>query len=137
MQIVLKLITLEELEIKFISRATSVWEPDALFSSRSDEPGNQFESSMFKFADPSKLGRSLLEGNKGHLLSQARSELMRQENEVGSFNSCINELQQQAYPQCKTLTMDMLNLEENKLRDSQIRNIHELDEMEESSRTTS
>ena len=51
--------------------------PDALFSSRSDEPGNQLEGSMFTFADPSKLGRSLLEGNKDHLLSQARSELMK------------------------------------------------------------
>ena len=47
------------------------WKPDAVFSSRSDEPGNQFESSMFKYADPSKLGRSLLEGDKDHLLSQA------------------------------------------------------------------
>ena len=66
MYIVLKLITLEErererereLEVKFISRATSVWEIDAVFSSRSDEPGNQFENSIFKYADPSKL-RSL------------------------------------------------------------------------------
>ena len=54
---------------------------------------------MFKHADPSKLGRSLLEGNKDHLLSQARSELMRQEHQVGSLKSCINELQQQAYAQ--------------------------------------
>ena len=45
--------------------------PDAVFSLRSD----QLESSMFENADPSKLGRSLLEGNKDHLLSQARSEL--------------------------------------------------------------
>ena len=73
--------------------------PDAVFSSRSDEPGNQFESSMFKFADPSTLGRSLLGGNNDHLLSQARSELMRQEHQGGSLNSCINELQQQAYAQ--------------------------------------
>ena len=73
--------------------------PDALFSSRSDEPGNQFESSVFKYADPSKLARSLLEGNKDHLLSQARSELMKQEHQVGSLNRCINELQQQAYAQ--------------------------------------
>ena len=52
-----------------------------------------------KFADPSKLGRSLLEGNKDHLLSHATSELLRQEHQVGSLNSCINELQQQAYAQ--------------------------------------
>ena len=43
--------------------------PAALFPSRSDEPGNQFESSMFKGADLSKLGRSLLEGNKRSLVS--------------------------------------------------------------------
>ena len=46
-----------------------------------------------------KLGRSPPEGSKDHLLSQARSELMKQEHQVGSFNSCINELQQQAYAQ--------------------------------------
>ena len=50
-------------------------------------------------ADPSHLGRSLLEGNKDHLLSQARSELMRQEHPVGSHNNSISELQQQAYAQ--------------------------------------
>ena len=54
---------------------------------------------MFKYADPSKLGRSLLEGNEDHLLSPARSERMRQEHQVGSLKSCINELQQQAYVQ--------------------------------------
>ena len=43
---------------------------------------------MFKYADPSKLGRSLLEGNKDHLLSQARSELVKQEHQVESLNSC-------------------------------------------------
>ena len=50
----------------------------AMFSSGSQEPGNQFKSSIFKNADPSYLGRSLLEGNKDHLLSQARSEIMKQ-----------------------------------------------------------
>ena len=50
-------------------------------------------------ADPSNLGRSLLEGNKDHLLSQARSELMIQEHQVGSRNDCISELQQQAFAQ--------------------------------------
>ena len=73
--------------------------PNALFSSRSDEPGNQFESSMDKYADPSTLGRSLLEGNQDILLSQARSELVKREHQVGSLNSCINELQPQAYAQ--------------------------------------
>ena len=52
---------------------------------------------LFKNADPSNLGRSLLEGNKDHLLSQARSELLRKEHQVGSLNDCTSELQQQAY----------------------------------------
>ena len=67
-----------------------------------NEPGDQFESgvhSAFRFADPSSVGGFLLEGNKDHLLNQARSELMKQEHKVGSINSCINELQQQAYAQ--------------------------------------
>ena len=71
----------------------------ALFSSGSQEPGNQFKSSIFKHVDPSKLGKYLQEGYKDHLLSQARSELMRQEHQVGSLNSCINKLQQQAFAQ--------------------------------------
>ena len=56
--------------------------PDAMFSfdseptqdtlsarNRGNEPGDQFESSdnsVFRFADPSNVGRSLLEGKKDH-----------------------------------------------------------------------
>ena len=72
----------------------------ALFSFGSEEPGNQFKGSVFKHADSSNWWRFLLEGNEDHLLSQAKSELMRQEHQVGSLNSCINELQRQAYAQC-------------------------------------
>ena len=71
----------------------------AMFSLGSEEQGNQFKSSVFKHADQSNLGRSLLEGNKDHLLSQARSELMRQEHQVESLNNCISELQQQTCAQ--------------------------------------
>ena len=46
----------------------------AMFSLGSEEPHNQFKSSVFRNADPSNLGRSLLEGNRDHLLSQARAE---------------------------------------------------------------
>ena len=52
----------------------------AMFSSVHEENGNQLKSSIFKNADPSNLVRSLLEGNKDHLLSQARSELIKQEH---------------------------------------------------------
>ena len=100
---------------------------------------------MFKYADPSKLGTFLLEGNEDHLLSQARSELIRLEHQVGSLNSCINELEQQAYAQGLGLQdahhgyiesrreqarlQEELSMKEKRLRDTQIRNIHELGEM--------
>ena len=73
-------------------------EPDAVFSchsesgqntflarDRSNESGNRSESgvhSVFRFADPAKVGKSLLDGNKDHVLNQARSELMKQERQV-------------------------------------------------------
>ena len=91
--------------------------PDALFSLGSEEPGNQFKSSVFKHADPSNWRRSLLDSNKDHLHGQAKSELMRQEHQVGSPNTCINELQQQTFAQrleFKTLNTDMLNLDDHK-----------------------
>ena len=48
--------------------------PDALFSS---EQGNLIRSSVFRNGNPSNLRGSLLEGNKDHLLNQARSDLAR------------------------------------------------------------
>ena len=117
---------------------------DAMFSSRSNESGNQFVNSMFKFADPSNLGRSLLDGNKDHLLSQARSDLVKQEHQVGSLKNCVGELQRQAYAQRLELqdaqhgyiesrrgassSTRRISMKEKLLRDSQIRNIHELGE---------
>ena len=63
---------------------------------RSNEPGNRFKSSVhsvFRSADSANTGESLLDGNKDHLLIQARSELMKQEHQVESLNNCIDELQ--------------------------------------------
>ena len=57
------------------------------------------KSSIFKNADPSNLGRSLLGGSADRLPSQARSELMKQELQVGALNNCIRELQKQAHAQ--------------------------------------
>ena len=73
--------------------------PDAVFSchsesgpnpfserNRSDESGYRFEGSVhsvFRIADPANVGKSLLDGNKDHLLNQARSELVKQEHQVG------------------------------------------------------
>ena len=73
--------------------------PAALFSFGNEEPENLFKSSVPQNADPSNVGRSLLEGNRDHLLTQAKSELMREEHQVEPLNNCISELQQQIYAQ--------------------------------------
>ena len=120
--------------------------PAAMFSWRSEELGNQLKSSISKNADPLNLGRSFIEGNKDHLLSQAKSELMRQENiklepsiiVSASFSNKLM-LKDRTY---RTHNTDILNLDENKffykkklsvkekvLRDNQIRSMHEMGEI--------
>ena len=54
---------------------------------------------VFRFADQASVGKSLLDGNKDHLLKQDLNELVRQEHQVGALDNCIEELQQQAYAQ--------------------------------------
>ena len=124
---------------------SALGKPAAMFPSESQEPRNQLTSSVFKHADPSHLGRSLLDGNKDHLFSQATSELTRQEHQVGSLNSCISELQQHAYAQRSGLQdaqhgyiesrreqvrlQEELSMKEKVLRDTQIRSTHEMGEM--------
>ena len=76
--------------------SSSSQEPDARFFNKERRTGKPVGEFHVVLADPSNLERSLLEGNKDHLFSQATSELMRQEHQVGSLNNCINELQQQA-----------------------------------------
>ena len=116
----------------------------ALFSFGNEEAGDQFKSSVFRIADPSNVGRSLLEGNKDHLLSQPKSELMRQEHQVGSLNNCISELQQHACAQRLDLEdahhgyfesreqvrlQEELTVKEKVFRGTQIRSMHEMGEM--------
>ena len=71
-------------------------EPDALFST---EQGKMIRSSVFRNANPPNLKGSLLDGNKDHLLNQARSDLAKQELHVESLNKCIGELQRQTEAQ--------------------------------------
>ena len=54
---------------------------------------------MFRNANPSNLRGSLLQGNKDHLLNQARSDLAKQELHVESLNKCTGELQRQTEEQ--------------------------------------
>ena len=119
-----------------------------LARNRGNEAGDQFESSVqsvVRFADTSNVVRSLLEGNKDHWLHQARSELMKQEHQVGSLNNCTDELQQKAYAKRLELEdahhgyaesrgkqvrrQEELVVKEKALRDSQTRSMHEMGEM--------
>ena len=100
--------------------------PAALFSFGREEPGNQFKSSVFKYADPSNLGRSLPKSNKDHLLCQAKSELVRQEHQVGitRWTRRIH------WISTRTSSSTRRIIYEGKvLRDTQIRSMHEMGEM--------
>ena len=112
--------------------------PNALFSS---EQGNLIRSCVFSNADPSNLRGSLLEGNKDHLLKQARSDLAKQELHVESLNKCIGEPQRQTEEQNLALQdapdgfiesgreqvrlQEELSMKEKVLRNTRIRNMHE------------
>ena len=50
---------------------------------------------FIRFSNPETVAKSLLDGNRDHLLAEARSELMSQEHKVESLNTCPSELQQQ------------------------------------------
>ena len=116
--------------------------PDALFPS---EQGNLIRRSVFRNANPSNLRGSLLEGNKDHLLNQARSDLAKQELHVESLNKCIGALQRQTEGQRLALQdaqygfvesrreqvrlREVLSMKENFLRNTQIRNMHEIGEI--------
>ena len=54
---------------------------------------------FFRFSNPANVAKCLLDGNRDHLLAEARSELMKQEYKVESLISCISELQEQTYAQ--------------------------------------
>ena len=113
--------------------------PDAMFSSGQ---GNLIRSSVFKHADRSNLRRSLLEGNKDHLLNHARSDLANQELHVESLNKCIGELPLQTEEQRLALQdaqygfveprreqvrlQEELSLKEKVLRNTPIRSMHEM-----------
>ena len=110
-------------------------EPDAMFSCHD----------VFKFADPSSVGKSLLDGNKDHVHNQARSEFVKQEHQVGRLDSCIEELRQQACAQRLALQdaqcgsaefrreqvrlQEELSVTENVHRNNQTRWMHERRQM--------
>ena len=87
-------------------------EPNALFSS---EQGKLIRSSVFRNADPLNLRGSLLEGNKDHLVNQAR--LAKQELHVEPSTSAsvnYNVKRKSKDWHYRTHNTDLLNLDENK-----------------------
>ena len=100
---------------------------------------------MFRNANPSNLRGSLLEGNKDHLLNQARSDLPKQELHVESLNKCIGELQQTEEQRLasqdarygfveirreQARLQEELSMKEKVLRTTQIRNMREMGEIQ-------
>ena len=55
--------------------------------------------SFFRFSNLANVAKSLLDGNRAHLLAGAISELVKQEYKVETLNTCIGELQQQTCAQ--------------------------------------
>ena len=108
---------------------------------------------FIRFSNPANYAKSLLHGNRYHLLAEARSELMKQEYQVESLTSCIRELQQQTCAQRLKVEdahhgyvesrREQVRLQEDSImkekahRDTQIRSIHENVRIEECSRITS
>ena len=97
-------------------------------------------SSVFGNANLSNLSGTLLEVNKDHLLSQARSDPARKESHVESLNKCIDDLQkrtvqdralQEVQNEFVESRREQARLQkelvrkENALRDTQIRSMHE------------
>ena len=91
---------------------TSTGKPVAVFASQSRLNQDTFpretnllmsffgsNEPIFRFSNPANVAKSLLDGNRDHLITQARSELLRQEHKLESLNNCINELQHQTYAQ--------------------------------------
>ena len=48
---------------------------------------------LFRFSHPDNSANSLLEGNRDHMLAEAKSEILEQECKVDSLNTSIRELQ--------------------------------------------
>ena len=105
------------------------------------------------FSTRQHVAKYLLDGNRDHLLAEARSEIMKQKYKVGSLNTFTSELHPQTCAQRLELEdvhfgyaesrreqvrlQEEFVMKEKALRDTQIRSIHEMGEMKESARITS
>ena len=89
---------------------------------------------FFRFCNPANFAKSLLVGDRDHLLAEARSELTKQECKVDSLNTCTRELQRQTYSQ--RLELEDSGYAESRreelvmrFRDTHIGSIHEMEQL--------
>ena len=101
------------------------------------------DESLFRFSDPEEAARLVLEEQRDYLLAEAKSEILKQECKVDTLNTCIREFQRQAHSHRLELDSvscwyeesgreqapqhEELALREKALRETRIRNIHEVD----------
>ena len=110
--------------------------------SEREQPAND---SAFRDANPANVAKTILEGNRDHLLTQARTELMKQEHKVESLSilsvSFSNKLMlkrldlesaHHGYVESRRKQVRLqkeLVMKVKVLRDNQIRSVHEVGEM--------
>ena len=100
--------------------------------------------SFFRFSDLEEAARTFLEEQRDHHLTEVKSEILKQECKVDTLNTCIREFQRQAHSNRLELDRVSCGYEESKragptsrrigsarksLRDTRIRSIHEVEEL--------
>ena len=109
------------------------------------QPVQRKDETSFRFSDPEEAATLVLEEQRDHLLAEAKSEIFKQECKVDSLNTCIREFQRQAHSNLLEMDYVKYRYEESRreqarlheelaqrekaLRDTRIRNIHEVEEL--------
>ena len=71
------------------------------------QPAQGNDEIFFKFSDPEEAARLVLEEQRDHLLSEAKSEIFKQECKVDFLKTCIRAFQRQTHS--NRLDMDNVN----------------------------
>ena len=61
------------------------------------QPVQGKDETLFRFSDPEEASRLVLEEPRDHLLTVAKSEILKQECRVDTLNTCIREFQRQTH----------------------------------------
>ena len=125
-----------EEEVSFIRRSEIYRETGCIvFTNKSNQQRNQMWSSVFGNANVSNLAGTLLEGNKDHLLNQARSDLAKRSLHVESLNGSRQGITRSTTRICwilsrtSSIKIGIFLRKEKALRDPQIRRKHEMGNM--------